>query len=411
MIIKKLIKSCFEYFARIFYWASGADMEILNQVPIEKNKYFGIGGTVIFTALMASFAGSYAVFTVFKDESIALYFGLFWGALILNLDRYIVTTLGAGDENNAKSKLKSAIPRLIMAFVLGIVIATPLELKLFEKEINAKIAEEIAIAKRNNEGDGQDSPVLKTLVGEKQHIEEKINERNQTVKSKRADWVNANKDKNDEYYYGKFSGKAGSGETYDDYKKTANEAESDYKNLKSKYTDLNNKDYTKIDSLNVEIGKKKRQIALETDKINTVYDQNDGFLARIKALSLIRSQDDSVNLVIIMITLLFVLIEIAPVLFKIMTARGAYDDIADRIRYEVKVGQMLKQSNFNQEVNSSLKIHSDKNEHRLSAELLANKQLLNSIVDAQSEIAEIAVNKWKMDQIEAVKKKPAIVVN
>ena len=66
MRLKQIIKQILHYIARIFYWASGADYEILKQVPTEKNKYFGVGGTVIFTALMATFAGGYAFFTAFR---------------------------------------------------------------------------------------------------------------------------------------------------------------------------------------------------------------------------------------------------------------------------------------------------------------------------------------------------------
>ena len=45
---------------RFFWWCAGVNLEIIEQHPIEHSKYFGIGGTILFTALMASFAGGYA---------------------------------------------------------------------------------------------------------------------------------------------------------------------------------------------------------------------------------------------------------------------------------------------------------------------------------------------------------------
>ena len=122
---------------RFFWWCAGANLDILEECPTDHAKYFGVGGTIIFTALMASFAGGYAFFTAFKSVLPSLFFGAFWGLLIFNLDRYIVATIGKGDGTSkiTKEEWKIARPRLLMAILLGIVIATPLELKIFEKEI------------------------------------------------------------------------------------------------------------------------------------------------------------------------------------------------------------------------------------------------------------------------------------
>ena len=57
--------------------------------------------------------------------------------LIFNLDRYIVSTIGKGDgtQKITVEEWKLAAPRLLMAILLGFVISTPLELKIFETEI------------------------------------------------------------------------------------------------------------------------------------------------------------------------------------------------------------------------------------------------------------------------------------
>ena len=75
--MKKLIKYPFQKLYKFFLWASGAELEILKQAPTDANKYFGIGGTIIFTSLMASFAGGYAFFTAFKNPVLSVFFGLF----------------------------------------------------------------------------------------------------------------------------------------------------------------------------------------------------------------------------------------------------------------------------------------------------------------------------------------------
>ena len=77
-----------------FFWiCSGANRHILRQCPTEYSKYFGIGGTIFFTAAMAMLSGGYAFYTIFNSINLAIIFGVFWGLLIFNLDRFIVNTM------------------------------------------------------------------------------------------------------------------------------------------------------------------------------------------------------------------------------------------------------------------------------------------------------------------------------
>ena len=120
---------------RFFIFCSGADTQILETCSNgERNKYAGIGATVFFTAVMAFIASGYALYTVFDNVYIATFFGLIWGLLIFNLDRYIVSTIKKRD--NFKGELLQAAPRIVLALIIAVVISKPLEMKIFEKEIN-----------------------------------------------------------------------------------------------------------------------------------------------------------------------------------------------------------------------------------------------------------------------------------
>ena len=125
-----------------FMWfCSGANRDILIKCPNEYSKYFGMGGTILFTALMATLSGGYAFYTAFNNASIAICFGLFWGAMIFNLDRFIVNTMYSdGEPTISLKEFLGGLPRLIIAIFLGVVISYPLELKLFEDEINLCLA-------------------------------------------------------------------------------------------------------------------------------------------------------------------------------------------------------------------------------------------------------------------------------
>ena len=104
-----------------FIICSGADTDILEDCSIgEQNKYAGIGATVFFTAVMAFIAASYALYTVFDNLYSAILFGLIWGLLIFNLDRYIVSTIKK--TGNVIDELIQASPRIVLAVIIAGVI-------------------------------------------------------------------------------------------------------------------------------------------------------------------------------------------------------------------------------------------------------------------------------------------------
>ncbi|MCW8820094.1 MAG: DUF4407 domain-containing protein [Ignavibacteriaceae bacterium] len=123
---------------RLFFWmCTGTPIGIIEKYPTEHNKFIGIGATIFFTALFAGLSGGYALYYVFAGTAFAVFFaivfGILWGLAIFNLDRYIVSSV----NKTAKGlrQFYQASPRLIFAILIAIVIARPLELKIFEKEI------------------------------------------------------------------------------------------------------------------------------------------------------------------------------------------------------------------------------------------------------------------------------------
>lgn len=114
---------------------------MLRNYPAAHNKYVGIGATVFFTGLFAAISGGYALYFVFSGSDAAVFyamiFGLLWGLAIFNLDRYIVSTINK--NASAPKQFFQATPRILLAILIGIVIARPLELKVFEKEIHQEL--------------------------------------------------------------------------------------------------------------------------------------------------------------------------------------------------------------------------------------------------------------------------------
>jgi len=128
---------------RFFWICSGTPIEIIEKYPTEHAKYLGIGATIFFTALFAALSGGYALYFVFAGSPLArlasILFGVIWGLAIFNLDRYIVSSIKK--TSKGWTQFFQASPRIVLAVLIAIVIARPLELKIFDKEIREKLKE------------------------------------------------------------------------------------------------------------------------------------------------------------------------------------------------------------------------------------------------------------------------------
>lgn len=142
---------------RQLWKAAGGDRYILERATYsDQIKYMCLGGIVFATGAMAGLAGGYAFYTIFSPKGSALedsihlptvaisfLFGIIWGLMIFNIDRFIVTSTGKGDgtEKITWDEFKSAIPRIIMGAIIAITISKPIEIRMFQTEINIKLKE------------------------------------------------------------------------------------------------------------------------------------------------------------------------------------------------------------------------------------------------------------------------------
>jgi len=131
-----------------FLWkCAGADAQILQYAPYSDHiKAAGIGGVVLATTVMAMIAMGFAMHTIFGENTkdghhgnwmVTIPAALVWGLIIFNLDRFIVSTVkGDGTEKITMGEFWAMLPRLVMAIIIGLTISAPLETHIFEKEIN-----------------------------------------------------------------------------------------------------------------------------------------------------------------------------------------------------------------------------------------------------------------------------------
>jgi hypothetical protein len=95
----------------------------------------------VFFAQIGDSGGSQAMAPL--QMAISVIFGLVWAAVIYNLDRFIVSTTGHGDgtESIEWFEIVRALPRFLMACLIGLVISKPLEIRIMKTEIETVLME------------------------------------------------------------------------------------------------------------------------------------------------------------------------------------------------------------------------------------------------------------------------------
>lgn len=429
-----------------FFWiCSGANRSILRQCPSEYAKYFGIGGTIFFTALMATFSGGYAIFTVFKNQYIAIVLGIMWGLLIFNLDRFIVNTMYSdGQVSISRREFFSGLPRIIIALFLGIVISTPLELKIFEDEINVTIQE--MAAQRKDQYIAKDQMRIDSLKMRKDLISERpLSLQDERITSNESTniLINNRKEKTSEYnqkeqeaqqLLRQISSLQQQMRTTSDSTKHRRIAASisnvrgrynalrqDIRRINSEISTINGQLAAQDETSNELMGKARevrdKELEIIQNEIDTLQSRfgkkssiyNDmidkefgGFQAHMLAFSKMKEDNPSTLITSWFIMLLFIIIEIVPTVFKMMVARGPYDDLlaAENRRLSQEARKAID------DIDTSISIYWDKNAERRETERALNHDILERLSEAQSELMSIAIEKWREEELKKIQANP-----
>lgn len=384
-----------------FLWNSaGGDRFLLERATYsDQVKYMCLGGIVFATGLMASLAGGYAFYTIFSPKTadvineiknvngikeiptdtktaiLAVVFGIMWGLIIFNIDRFIVASTGKGDGTDkiTWSELKTAIPRIIMGAIIAITISKPVEIRMFkseidvelqnaqmvkEKEFRTKVDEEFnkEIFNVQKDVDKFNLGIQDKIVRHKDLETQYIDEARTITVGPRALAVKAQMDK--------------VGKEIEDAQKDPS-----YINL---------------------LQKKEKLETERTEKLKNSYKVAsglDGLLERIKIAH------DIAGNISIFITLLFLAIELTPVFFKLMLIKSPYDYLKDNLEEELRAQNGI-------EVQYDLY----KDKYGLERHLVINHDAENLIYEKsqlskiQKELTDYALEKYKQREKENIDK-------
>lgn len=291
---------------QFFILCSGADTSILKTCSQgEQNKYAGIGATVFFTALMAFIASSYALYTVFDNVYTATFFGLIWGLLIFNLDRFIVSTIKK--RNSFGNELLQAAPRLVLAIIIAVVISKPLEMKIFEKEINQVLLEqknEMTLANKNQLA-LQYTPNIEKLNTAISVLKSEITSKEAETNALYSTYITEAEGTSGTL-------KLGKGPVYEEKRQKHDAALAELQQLKENNGQKIKAIENRISTLNAEYSD-------VVKNSQPVIDGFDGLMARINALNELPWWPS------FFIFLLFLAIETSPIIAKLLSPKGTYD--------------------------------------------------------------------------------------
>jgi hypothetical protein len=306
---------------RFFWLCSGSNIALLEKIPTEGSKYAGIGATIFFTGIFASMAATYAINTFFDNLIVSSIIGIIWGAMIFNLDRYIVSSMRKSES--WKKEWIMALPRLALAILISLVIARPLELKIFEKEINSELItmnEEIIRSQRDSINSYYRNEVsilqreidtLNTSILSKEQLRNEL----RSLARQEADGTGGSMRRNP-------------GPIYEVKKAQADQAEIELNDLKRTSEPLIAK--KRAQQLELQEANSRKIVSIENPDYT-------GFAARLEALGRLTKGSSTLWLANLFIIFLFIAIETAPVFVKLISSRGPYDHLLASIEYTHKL--------------------------------------------------------------------------
>jgi hypothetical protein len=298
--------------SHFLWWCAGAYQDLLKDCPSEQTKYAGLGGVLLATFVLAALSSGYAIYSVFNDPAWAVAFAIIWGLIIFNFDRFLVTTMRKYGVSRRK-QIWMAVPRLVLALLIGFTIARPLELKIFEKEIDVQVT-----ANRHQKILLNDSLLQaenRSVLTAAQQDRDRLTARQLALE----DTLHRLQDA----YVQEADGTGGSQRRgIDKLTRLKQEA----------YNTALQQATPELQQLHQQIGYQDsliRQANAGRDVRNKQYEAqvtaDVGFLERNKALSDLSARESSVWWANLLISLLIILIETAPVLSKLIMTTGPYD--------------------------------------------------------------------------------------
>ncbi len=388
------------WFTRFLWWCAGADTYFLLRSPKQDRvKYAGIGGIVLATGALAMASGGFAFSTAFGPKGMAgsaesastvflvatALFAVAWGIMIFNLDRFIVSSTGKGDGTDSITwkEFGQAIPRIIIALILGLTISKPLEIKILETEINVELRkkQQEKLAEFNEATNKRFQQDIDRIDADLKKLE---TDRNVLVERQKV----AEKE-----YIDQMQGRSGAA-GFGPRAKLLKELQDEKQRLVEAY---DAKTKTQVDNLKKMRQKKLEELDYELTHTNMEQAHNlDGLLARIE------TSHDLSPLMGWILTLVFLSIEMGPIFFKMMMTKGAYDYMVENFNLKQNIENgIIREEHLYEGKDGALLMEKYR---YLQVEAIQKEK--EDALAAQKELSAHIVGNWKTAQLKKLGDRP-----
>lgn len=293
--------------SRFLWWLAAADPDVLAECRADRERYRIIGLAVLVTALFATLAWGYFFSTVVADDLLIGGLALFFGFAVLCIDRSLIAAM----QRNGKVQVLPVAFRLVLAITIGLFISQPVVLMLFQKDVQAQMVVDRqkkmeAFRQQQSAYQSERTTRLRTqLAG----YDKALAAREKQVQ----DYKDA--------YIRETDGTGGSGRIgeYAVAKVKRNEylkAEEELRQLRSETAVLREAPLQELAVIQAEDST--REAAYRATL-------TDGFLAQVEALNTLTEERPPLKQRYRLIVFIITLIEIMPLLTKLMMPKGEYD--------------------------------------------------------------------------------------
>lgn len=404
----------------------GAQREILLKAPGDVPRHTSVGAVLVGTAAVAAVSAAFALNTAVKLSVIlAVLVGLLWGMLILNLDRMLVVSMTR--RTGAVQNVATALPRVLLALLIGAVISVPLVLRIFQPEIDNELqvthAENlIANQKKLNEQFADITPTqdkvdqLQAIAsGQAQpgvDTDPDVQAAQTSVNAAQTAYDKAAADAQCELVGSCGTHTPGPGEAWRRAQAIADQALGTLTAAKTKLTLAETAARERI-SASVASNRQAAQEELKTlgpalqkrendrfaaqQRLDSSEENNTGLLARLEALDRLSAGRPMVRLAHWTLMLLFVCIELLPVLVKLLSNTGPktlYEMLVERREADALNNDQVwsdKQHEIAEiRVGGRIQLERD----RADAQVEVHKRANATLVAKQQEIADRAIEVW-----------------
>jgi hypothetical protein len=261
--------------------------------------------------------------THWPSVAISAGFGLVWALIIFNIDRFIISSTGKGDGTDKITfqEFTNAIPRLLMAGIIGVCLSKPLEIKILESEISSYLEKEQKeyLSKLNTVSEALVDTERARIREKIADSEKKIGETEATIEKRRLELNQQRKNLELEAEGKTGSGSAGRGPAWRDKKDTLDRMEAEIERDRQAMEKKSGVVGDELKEAKSALSSLDQKLAKEKQSNAQVARHLDGLMKRIQI------SHEIGGFIPFAIMLLLLCIEAGPIFFKLMVIKGAYD--------------------------------------------------------------------------------------